>query len=449
MLSLVEQQELEQYTNLRFINPLQYNDAKLFSAREKNLYTEEEYKQAQVEVYGRVLYMPSVGSVSSEIVEFFRDTGYVPIDVSSITSQVMVIKPASVDLKPISSLRYDIVVHEVTLYDYIREYIKVYGQYADLLEVPAKILLEDLVTEAISLKAADITITQQDNYIDTFFNVQGIKVNSKRVLTRNTIPELKSLLCFENPVIATQVKPVYSSFDISERYRGRAVYCPSYHGVTITIRILDNLAFDKKLDDLHIHKPNIEMLRKYFYKMSKGLNLIVGPTMSGKNTTALAILNELALNNKIKIVSIESPVEQLLKSITQISVDVEEDIPAVVSSLIRQNPDYIYITETSEASAKEVMQVANTGKAVLTTLHANSCTDALLRLSELTGTSLEKCIQVVTTIVYQELKNVNGKLQPLQRYVYLSPERKVSLVRATSLQDMQRLISTWEGGDIL
>lgn len=43
--------------------------------------------------------------------------------------------------------------------------------------------------------------------------------------------------------------------------------------------------------------------------MEKGLRLIVGETMSGKNTDALSLLQRLVETDRYKIVSVEIPVE--------------------------------------------------------------------------------------------------------------------------------------------
>ena len=75
-----------------------------------------------------------------------------------------------------------------------------------------------------------------------------------------------------------------------------------------------------------------------------GLRLVVGPTMSGKNTTALACLKELTEDDKYKVVSIEMPVEQELEGVEQINCEDEEEYDANINSLLRQNPDFVYIT---------------------------------------------------------------------------------------------------------
>ena len=63
------------------------------------------------------------------------------------------------------------------------------------------------------------------------------------------------------------------------------------------------------------------------------------------------------------------------------------------------------------------MKIANFGKPLWSTLHANDTVSALIRLRDLTGESIRNILQVVDTIVYQRLVFKDGKLYPVVQYV--------------------------------
>ena len=171
--------------------------------------------------------------------------------------------------------------------------------------------------------------------------------------------------------------------------------------------------------------------------------------MSGKNTTSLACLREITLNDNYKVVSIEMPVEQELIGVEQINCEDEEEYDLAINSLLRQNPDLVYITEIGDTTANSVMRVTNTGKRVMSTLHANSCADVIGRLIDITGLSTDRIIQTLHSVVYQELvRNEEADtISPKTKYVYFSQERKNQLY-GRPYGEIITKIKQWEGGDV-
>ena len=181
----------------------------------------------------------------------------------------------------------------------------------------------------------------------------------------------------------------------------------------------------------------------------KGLRITVGGTASGKNTTNLAMLREFTMREDNKVVSIEMPVEQILPGIEQINCDTEEEYRLNVESLLRQNPDMVYFTEMTDMTGDSIMKIANTGKIVMTTVHANSVSDTIGRLQDITGYSIDKIIQTLHSIIYQELvrDEEEDKIYPKNRYVYLSADRKAKLY-GKDYGEVLLMIQKWEGGDV-
>ena len=171
--------------------------------------------------------------------------------------------------------------------------------------------------------------------------------------------------------------------------------------------------------------------------------------MSGKNTTALACLNSVIRAKRRKVVSVEMPVEQLLPGLEQIDCTDSDEYNEAVTALLRQNPDYVYITEMSEKTAEAAIRITNTGKILMSTLHANSCADTFARLQEITGMSMDKLVQVTHCILYQALvrDEEHNRVVPVNSMLYLDDERKLQLYGLPYGESL-KLLKQWEEADV-
>lgn len=103
-----------------------------------------------------------------------------------------------------------------------------------------------------------------------------------------------------------------------------------------------------------------------------GLLLVTGPVGSGKSTTLYACLE--ALNNGRKmIITLEDPIERLIKGLRQCQVQPKIGVGflELLRGVLRQSPDVIMIGEIrDEETAKTAVRAANSGHLVLATLHS-------------------------------------------------------------------------------
>lgn len=178
-------------------------------------------------------------------------------------------------------------------------------------------------------------------------------------------------------------KPIYFTINLDKNHRGRTVINYTYWGQTITIRILSNSLHDNTFESLNVPKDVQIFFLKNFANIIPGLKLIAGPTYSGKNTTIITLLDELHKQNDFKIVSVENPVEILTSYIEQIDAYTPDEFREAAVSTLRQNPDLVYISEMTSYTALETMKIANTGKAVISTIHANSIAEVPLRIKNM------------------------------------------------------------------
>lgn len=442
--------EVNRYTELRLNNPSKYVCAEALTLYEQRILPEEEIHKLCEKAVARKLYNPASSIVPRNIVNHFKETSkMVPIAYNSYKKHLTVVALTELGntYEPLSDIR--VFVYYVPIYVYFKRYLEMYGNHPDLLPVPAKTIYSIILQEATNLKASDITMSTNGLNSSVYFNVRKRKVESHVIMQANMLQDIIKILTIEDPKVAFDNHPKYVGVDINDKYRGRVVINKTYKGSAVTIRLLPNNYFDLTLDDCNLKPETIEFLREDFMNRENGLRVIAGPTMSGKNTTILASLNELLHLYSLKVVSIEMPVEQELPGVEQINCTTMEEYKSNINSLIRQNPDFVYVTEMNDDTSVDILRAANTGKRTISTLHANSCSDIIPRLMDITGLSIDRIIQPLHTLVYQELKRDDEKdmLVPVNRYVYLSKERKKSLY-GKSFGEVINLIDSWEGGDV-
>jgi type II secretory ATPase GspE/PulE/Tfp pilus assembly ATPase PilB-like protein len=163
---------------------------------------------------------------------------------------------------------------------------------------------------------------------------------------------------------------------------------PTLHGERAVLRLLG--ASNRSLDSLaQLGLPQAVMteLERHLAATS-GAILIVGPAGSGKTTTAYACLRQIVAHSRggRSLASLEDPIEVALDSVaqTQVNLSAGFDMAAGLRSLLRLDPEVIFVGEMRDRPTAEVaLQAALTGQLVVTTFHAGNCDDALNRLIEI------------------------------------------------------------------
>ena len=160
----------------------------------------------------------------------------------------------------------------------------------------------------------------------------------------------------------------------------RTSILPAEEGESVVLRILN----PKDLIDLEklgLRKDLVQLFEKEI-KKPNGMIIITGPTGSGKTTTLYAFLKKIN-NPKIKIITLEDPIEYHLKGISQTQVDAKKgyDFASGLRSIMRQDPDVVLVGEIRDLeTANTAIQAALTGHLVFTTLHTNDAAGTISRL---------------------------------------------------------------------
>lgn len=164
----------------------------------------------------------------------------------------------------------------------------------------------------------------------------------------------------------------------------RVSKAPTKLGSTIVLRILRKDQLLKVLDNLGFFPHQATMLRR-FIQSPYGMILAAGPTGSGKTTTLYSLLNEIK-GTKHKILSIEDPIEVMVPFVEQVEVNKNAGITfdTAIRYFLRRDPDIMMIGEIRDReTAQAAIDAAMTGHIVLSSVHANTAFDVLIRLFDL------------------------------------------------------------------
>jgi type II secretory ATPase GspE/PulE/Tfp pilus assembly ATPase PilB-like protein len=177
-------------------------------------------------------------------------------------------------------------------------------------------------------------------------------------------------------------------WDDSLRVEVRVSTFPTLYGERSVLRLLG--ATTQTLDSLSglgLPIGVFDELKRNLAATS-GAVLIVGPAGSGKTTTAYACLRHLVAGTDggRSIASLEDPIEVAVEGVaqTQVNLAADFDMATGLRSLLRLDPEVIFIGEMRDRAAAEIaLQAALTGQLVVTTFHAGDCTEAVNRLIDI------------------------------------------------------------------
>lgn len=250
-------------------------------------------------------------------------------------------------------------------------------------------LINTTILDALSRRVSDIHIETGHDGVVIKYRIDGVLYQANEPID----------LHFQAPIIS-RLK-VMSELDISERripqdgrfkirfatktIDFRVSIMPSALGEDAVIRILDkeSIASDMKgltLENLGISEREIRRLRRKI-REPYGMVLVTGPTGSGKTTTLYAALTEIN-SGYDKIITIEDPVEYVLRGVLQIPVNEKKGLTFAkgLRSILRHDPDKIMIGEIRDPETAQIaVQSALTGHLVFTTVHANNVFDVIGR----------------------------------------------------------------------
>ena len=131
---------------------------------------------------------------------------------------------------------------------------------------------------------------------------------------------------------------------------------------------------------------NLPTVMKEIAMVRRGLVLVTGATGMGKSTTLATMIQELNLNRKCKVITVEDPVEFIFKHekaiITQREIGTDTaDFPVALHAALRQDPDVIMVGEIRNAETVDTaLKAAETGHAVFSSIHTSDVVTTMRRI---------------------------------------------------------------------
>ncbi|NHZ41573.1 GspE/PulE family protein [Massilia aquatica] len=302
-----------------------------------------------------------------------------------------------------------------------------------MMQVTAK----ELLNHACRERASDIHIRVRRCSTETYFRIHNDLVRIGSQTTEYGERLLATLYGAMTSVSDSSYKPTErQDASIADRdklppqlYGVRIATAPTSEGTLMVLRLLYNDAGDAvDLRPLGFSEAHAERLQR-LKEQPTGMNIISGPTGSGKSTTLQRVLSGAIVQAeyKLHVLTVEDPVEYPIDGAVQTSVTnagSEEErsrlFSAAISNAMRLDPDTIMIGEIRDkASAQSALRASMTGHQVWTTVHANSAIAIVDRLLDL-GLPMNMVADhtVVTGLISQRLVKL------------LCPHCKVKLVDA-------------------
>jgi type II secretory ATPase GspE/PulE/Tfp pilus assembly ATPase PilB-like protein len=161
----------------------------------------------------------------------------------------------------------------------------------------------------------------------------------------------------------------------------RVSIVPIVRGESIVLRLFDNSGLRLSLEELGFAEDHVALIRRLL-KIPHGLVLVTGPTGSGKTTTLNAMLREIS-SERLKIITIEDPVEYLVEGLSQIQTNdqIKLGFDTILRRVLRQDPNVIMVGEIRDSVTAELaVRAALTGHLVLSTLHTGGSLSVIPRL---------------------------------------------------------------------
>ncbi len=244
-----------------------------------------------------------------------------------------------------------------------------------------------IIHDGITQGASDIHIEPTATLVQVRTRIDGL------------MQEFMQLPKWLQPALISRIK-VLANLDITERRAPqdgrikiavgqedvdlRVSTLPTQFGEKIVMRVLGTIRQLPELPRIGL-APADQSKLLHALSQPQGLILVTGPTGSGKTTSLYSMLQH-KRDPSLNIITVEDPIEFQLPGLNQVQVNARAGLTfgASVRSILRQDPDVVFVGEIRDLETAEIaFQAALTGHLVLSSLHTNSTIATLVRLMDL------------------------------------------------------------------
>ena len=153
-------------------------------------------------------------------------------------------------------------------------------------------------------------------------------------------------------------------------------------------------------------------------RKKRGLVLVTGPTGSGKSTTLASLINEINVNQRAHIITLEDPIEyihphkQSIVNQREIGMDTLS-YTAALRAALREDPDVILVGEMRDLDTiATAITAAETGHLVFSTLHTIGAANTIDRVIDVFPPHQQQQIRIQLASVLESV--ISQQLLPLQ-----------------------------------
>lgn len=255
------------------------------------------------------------------------------------------------------------------------------------LEAPVVRMVNLIITQAVERRASDIHVEAGEYSLRVRYRVDGVLYEAEQIDRRHHAAVVSRLKLLARLDIAERRIPQDGRIKMNVQGHDldmRVATTPTIYGECVVIRLLNQQNVELNFPSLGMPEHEQKIFRRMI-EAPQGFILVTGPTGSGKTTTLHTALTHLN-SEKVKIITIEDPVEIRLPSINQIQMNSKIGMTFAngLRSIVRQDPDIVMVGEIRDSETADVaIQASLTGHMVLSTLHTNDAAGSVARLSEM------------------------------------------------------------------
>ena len=218
-------------------------------------------------------------------------------------------------------------------------------------------------------------------------------------------------------------------------------------GVDLVFRIINTKV--RTMDDLGLPE-HLKLLTRY----QNGLILVTGSVGSGKSTTLAALVEQVNVERREHIITLEDPIEYVLEPkgchITQREVHTHtRSFAAALRGALREDPDVIMVGEMRDLETISLaITAAETGHLVLGTLHTGNASRTLDRLLDVFPPDQQEQIRIMVSeslrgvISQQLIPRTDGKGRVLALEILTNTPAVANVIRESRTYMLPGIIQT-------
>jgi len=218
-------------------------------------------------------------------------------------------------------------------------------------------------------------------------------------------------------------------------------------GIEIVFRVINSHV--RTMDELGLPE-RLKLLTRY----QNGLILATGSVGTGKSTTLAAMVEQINMERRDHIITLEDPIEYILTSknchVTQREIFTHSDsFATALRASLREDPDVIMVGEMRDLETISLaITAAETGHLVLATLHTSSAARTLDRLLDVFPPHQQEQIRVMVSeslrgvISHQLIPRADGAGRVLALEILTNTPAVANVIREAKTYMLPGIIQT-------